>query len=174
LFGVIIMMLNIKELATKGSPVTLTGTYDLSRMLAEREDIKVHGKLEAELTARTQSGIAHVEGTLKLPIEMPCSRCLQPVKETLDVPFKEMFASRSEVVPKEDEDEVHLTSEEHIKLDPYVEETVWLALPLAPLCKEDCEGLCPECGTNRNEGKCACNKDKIDPRLAGLADFFKS
>jgi uncharacterized protein len=167
------MILSIKELTLKGSPVTLSGTFDLSRILQEREDIQAVGKLEAELTAQSKHGLTQVEGTLKLPIEMPCSRCLQPAKETMAIPFKELFASRLEAVPKEDQDEVHLISEDHIKLDSYVEEAVWLALPLAPLCREDCEGLCPECGTNRNNGACGCRTEKIDPRLAGLADFFK-
>lgn len=173
MFGVIIMMLSIKELKQKGHPVALSGTFDLSRILADREDIKAVGPLEATLTAEMREGLAEVEGMLKLPVEMPCSRCLQPIKETIDVPFLERFASRPEAVPKEDQDEVHVIPEDHIKLDPYVEEAVWLALPLAPVCREDCEGLCPDCGTNRNNGACGCNSEKIDPRLAGLADFFK-
>lgn len=174
LFGVIIMILSIRELTLKGSPVSLSGTFDLSRILKEREDILSVGKVEAELTAVSERGLTQVEGTLTFPIEMPCSRCLQPVKETIAVPFMERFASRPEAVPKEDQDEVHLISEDHIKLDSYVEEAVWLALPLAPVCREDCEGLCPECGTNRNNGACGCGTEKIDPRLAGLADFFKT
>lgn len=168
------MMLNIKELTQKGAPVSLTGTLDLSDMLSGREDTVALGNLEAELTAQLKEGLAEVEGTLRFKVRTPCSRCLKPVDETLVVPFKERFASRPEVVPNEDQDEVHLIAEDHIKLDSYVEEAVWLALPLAPVCSEDCKGLCPECGANLNDGPCSCKNDKIDPRLAGLADFFKT
>jgi uncharacterized protein len=174
LFGVITMMLSVKELAQKGAPVALKGTFDVSELLSGREDIVVSGNLEAELSAQSQGGLTAVEGTLRFNVRMPCSRCLKPVDETLAVPFKERFASRPEAVPNEDQDEVHLITQDHIKLDSYVEEAVWLALPLATLCSVECKGLCPECGINLNEETCGCGKNKIDPRLAGLANFFET
>jgi len=153
--------------------VELKGSFDLTDLLHEREGISVPGKLEVDLTAQTRSGLTVVEGTIRLPFEAPCSRCLSHVKETIPVSFREVFAQKPEVIPKEDLDEVHLVSEDQIKLEPYLEEAVWLALPFAPVCREDCKGLCPECGTDRNNGTCGCKTEKIDPRLAGLADFFK-
>jgi uncharacterized protein len=167
------MMINIRDLAQKGAPVALTGVFDLSGILTGREDIQIVGKLEAELTAHSQGGLAEVEGTIRFKVHSLCSRCLTPVDETLAVPFRERFASRPDAVPQEDQDEVHLVTDDHITLDPYVEEAVWLALPLAPLCSSGCKGLCPQCGTNLNEKPCGCSNDSIDPRLAGLADFFK-
>ncbi|MDF2927675.1 MAG: hypothetical protein K0R57_6589 [Paenibacillaceae bacterium] len=167
-------MLNIRDLTQKGGPVAISETFDLSETLAGRVDTEAPGKLAAELTAHSQGGLVTVEGTLRFAIRTSCSRCLQPIEETFNVPFREQFATRPEAVPNEDKDEVHLIAEDHIKLDSYVEEAVWLALPLAAVCREDCRGLCPECGANQNDGPCGCNKDKIDPRLAGLANFFES
>lgn len=168
------MMLNIRELTQKGGSIDLTGTFDTSGMLSGREDAVELEKLAAELTAESKGGLAEVQGTLRVNFRVACSRCLKPVDETLAIPFRERFAFRAEVVPHEDQDEVHLIAEDHIKLDPYVEEAVWLALPLAPVCSDDCQGLCPECGSNLNDEPCSCRKETIDPRLAGLADFFKS
>lgn len=152
----------------------MTGAFDLSGMLSEREGVIAQDKLAAELTAESKGGLIAVEGTLRFNVRMACARCLKPIEQTLAVPFRERFASRSEAIPNEDQDEVHLIAEDHIKLDSYVEEAVWLALPLAPVCSADCKGLCSECGSNLNDGPCGCRKDPIDPRLAGLADFFKS
>lgn len=168
------MMLNIRELTQKGGSIALTGTFDMSGMLSGREGAEALDKLAAELTAWSKGGLTEVEGTLRLNVRMLCARCLKPVEETLSIPFRERFASRPEAVPHEDQDEVHLIAEDHIKLDPYVEEAVWLGLPMAPVCSADCKGLCPDCGTNLNESSCGCRTGKIDPRLAGLADFFKS
>lgn len=173
MFGVISMMLNRKELAAKGHPVALSGTFDMSGLLNERKDIVSFGPVKAELEARSVKGIVEVEGTLMFPVELSCSRCLGPVKETLEIPFREAFTDRPEIVPKEELEDVHVVADDRIELAPYVEEAVWLALPFAPVCGEDCKGLCPVCGTNRNLERCGCNTDKVDPRLAGLADFFK-
>lgn len=167
------MKINIRDLAQKSAPVALKGVFDLSGILTGREDIQIVGKLDAELTAKSQGGLAEVEGMLRFKVHSLCSRCLAPVDETLAVPFRERFASRPDAVPQEDQDEVHLVTDDHITLDPYVEEAVWLALPLAPVCSSDCKGLCPECGANLNDKPCGCSNDSIDPRLAGLADFFK-
>lgn len=168
------MKLNIKELAAKGSPIILQERFDLSELLHERVAGAVFGQLEVNLTAVSSQGITDVEGTLSLPYDMPCSRCLTPAKETIVIPFQERFVQKAELVPSDELEDVHLTNADHIELNPYVEEAVWLALPYAPVCKEDCQGLCPECGHNLNLGTCSCKTDKIDPRLAGLADFFKS
>lgn len=166
------MMVNIRDLTQKGGLAVLTETFDLTDMLSDRVDITAVGKLTAELNAQSHMGLTVIEGTLRFSIQSPCSRCLKPVEENLTVPFLERFASRPEAVPNDDQDEVHLIAEDHIKLDSYIEEAVWLALPVASVCSEDCKGLCPECGVNLNDGNCGCNKDKIDPRLAGLAQFF--
>lgn len=167
------MKLSLKEVAAKGSPVLLSGTFDLSEHLSEHKDFTSLGTVQAELAARLAYGLTTVEGTLTLSFETKCSRCLQPIRETLAVPFREVFAERQEMIPKEELDDVHLVTEDLIQLEPYVEEAVWLALPYAPVCSADCKGLCPVCGKNRNTEPCGCSTEKIDPRLAGLADFFK-
>lgn len=173
LFGVISMMLSRKELAAKGHPVALSGTFDMSDLLKERKDVVSFGKVKAELEAHSDNGVAVIEGTLWFPVELVCSRCLGPVKETLEIPFREVFTDRPEIIPKEELEDVHVVADDRIELAPYVEEAVWLELPFAPVCDEDCKGLCPVCGRNRNLEPCGCSTDRVDPRLAGLADFFK-
>jgi uncharacterized protein len=167
------MQLNIRDLSAKGATIHFTDSFDLADLLKGRHDIVEFGTLAADFTAEPESGVTRVTGELTLPVEMLCSRCLTPIKEKLSIPFDESFTQRSELVPKnESEEEVHLVSEDKLDLGPYVEEAVWLALPYVPLCKETCEGICPQCGRNRNEETCDCKLEQIDPRLAGLADLF--
>ena len=59
---------------------------------------------------------------------------------------------------------------EHIDLEPLFREQFVLAVPYAPLCREDCQGLCSQCGINKNSGTCTCEKP-IDPRLAALKNI---
>ena len=68
--------------------------------------------------------------------------------------------------PDADEDAYPLVDDE-LDLEPLVRDAVLLELPLAPLCREDCAGLCPQCGANRNEGACGCAAPR-DPRWATL------
>ncbi len=58
--------------------------------------------------------------------------------------------------------------DEHIDLNDLLREQFYLALPMKPLCKNDCRGICPQCGANRNLTKCDCNPHIEDPRMAGL------
>ncbi|WP_135547067.1 YceD family protein [Paenibacillus cymbidii] len=167
------MQLNIKELTAKERQMAISMRVDLSNMLAGHQDVTGSGPLDVKLEARGVSGIARIDGELKLPLQLLCSRCLTPLEEELVIPFHERFTQQAELVREEDEENTHIVADAKVELTPYLEEAVWLALPYAPVCREDCLGLCPDCGTNRNERPCACHEQKRDPRLAGLADFFK-
>ena len=61
--------------------------------------------------------------------------------------------------------------DEKIDLGEVVREQLYLALPMKPLCQEDCKGLCPVCGVNRNRETCSCQQEWVDPRMAALAEL---
>jgi uncharacterized protein len=63
-------------------------------------------------------------------------------------------------------DEHHL-----LDLSEAIRQNALLAVPMKPLCREDCSGLCQQCGKDLNKGQCDCNKSEIDPRWAKLADL---
>jgi uncharacterized protein len=103
-----------------------------------------------------------VKGTAEAPWVGECRRCLRPVKAALSAPILEVYE------PHPSEGETQLLEGTEIDLEPVVREAVLLELPLAPLCREDCAGLCPRCGADRNEVACGCVTDEPDPRWAGL------
>ncbi len=132
----------------------------------------------SELDIYSEGDHVFATGTFEGDLTVACSRCVEPVKLVLDekllvtfMPKAEMPADdaegeEGEEVPAEDLD-VFPYEGEYIDLEPLFREQFVLAVPYAPLCKEDCKGLCPQCGTDLNTGTCACEKP-IDPRLAGL------
>lgn len=73
----------------------------------------------------------------------------------------------------EEDDDIIYVDEDQFDLKLYAEEAFLLNLPFIPLCSDTCKGLCPTCGHELNEGDCGCDNEVIDPRLAGLKDFFK-
>ena len=113
------------------------------------------------LLERVPEGIV-VRGTLGAAWTAACSRCLEPIAGDVAVHVDELF----ETEPLEGE--TYLLEEDVIDLEPMVRDALLLELPLAPLCRPDCAGLCPTCGVNRNDERCDCATDEPDPRWAAL------
>jgi uncharacterized protein len=103
-------------------------------------------------------GIA-ATGRLVAPWRASCRRCASEVRGVLDVAVSERF--RAGASP-DDEDAYPLVHEE-VDLADLVRDAIVLELPLAPLCREECVGLCPGCGADRNDGACEC-QPAPDPR----------
>lgn len=107
-----------------------------------------------------------VSGTVSGEIDAQCVRCVTPVRSRLTVDVAELF-----VMPgseSSDEQDVYRIEGREIDIEPMVRDALVLALPLNPLCREDCKGLCAHCGRNRNEGDCDCTEEEFDPRWAAL------
>ena len=100
------------------------------------------------------------------PWEGVCRRCATTVAGTLAIPVHERFADET-VAGADLDEELYPIADDELDLGPLVRDAVVLELPMAPLCREDCAGLCPQCGADRNEGDCACVAP-TDPRWANL------
>jgi uncharacterized protein len=111
-------------------------------------------------------GGIEVTAELRAPWQGQCRRCLRPLNGELCCEVRELYRPRS--WPGElDEDTYPLTGEQ-LDLRPLVRDALMLELPLAPLCQEDCQGLCPRCGADLNAGPCGCAGSGGDPRWAAL------
>ena len=117
---------------------------------------------------------AHFEGRF----EVLCARCIDPVEQPLSGDFDLIFRpggvdnEPGEHAITEDETEIGYYEDSGLLLEDAVREQVLLALPGRTLCREDCKGLCPQCGANRNTAPCNCEEQPVDRRwnaLAGLA-----
>jgi uncharacterized protein len=115
--------------------------------------------------------------------ELPCARCVEPVKIPLTAEFDLIFRpigadaeapERSITAP---ETEIGYYQGDSLLLEDVLREQVLLSLPVRTLCKPDCKGLCPRCGKNRNLEACTCEEGPADPRweaLSGLRSQIKS
>jgi uncharacterized protein len=107
-----------------------------------------------------------VHATATAPWRAMCRRCLGPAEGELVASLTEVFSGRG--YEGDDGEEVHPIKADAIDLGPSVHDALALELPLAPLCRADCAGLCPTCGTDLNQGRCDCRTESIDPRWAAL------
>ena len=130
--------------------------------------------VKASLKLMRRPGLVQAQGEFAASLELVCSRCLKPFARTvtggLDVVFLPGPQETGDEVELEGEDlDVSFYTDGELDLSGALRDEVTLALPMAPLCREDCRGLCPACGKPRDDGPCTCGKNESDPRWAKLA-----
>lgn len=134
------------------------------------ETVAFAGPVRAQGTVERIHAGARIQGTAGVRIRLRCGRCLDPYAEDLDIPF-DLFLSetaRADGERGDDWDEAEaMPYREQVDLTPMIEESVILALPVRPLCREDCPGLCPVCGQRRDRG-CTCEGARGDEALGRL------
>ncbi|MGH3900014.1 MAG: YceD family protein [Pseudonocardiaceae bacterium] len=126
---------------------------------------------EVALDVRLESVVEGVlvSGTASARLAGQCARCLEPMVDRLEVDLTELFAYPDTATDEStDPEEVSRVVDDLVDLEPVVRDAVLLALPQAPLCRDDCPGLCPECGGKRVELGTDHRHDTMDPRWAAL------
>lgn len=131
-------------------------------------------------------------GNAKVAARITCDRCLEPFAAELTAEFEQAFRPSTAVDARrqapgrsdppddveekeepDEEDEVRTYDGETIDLAQTVSEAFLLSAPVKFVCREDCRGICPVCGTNRNVSECDCESFSVDPRLEGLAKLLE-
>lgn len=117
---------------------------------------------------KNTAGIVSLKGQAEFTANVTCSRCAEEFPKSFSVEVEHTLVSE---LQNEDNDEFYLVENKQLDLDALICEDVILSLPFVFLCKEDCKGICSQCGKNLNEGECSCKK-AIDPRMAALLDLL--
>lgn len=131
------------------------------------ELVRVPAGTTVELDLRMESvmdGVL-VSGTVTAEVDAECGRCLEPLRTALDAEVQELFA----YAPDPGDDDVPTVDGDFIDLEPLVRDAIVLALPLNPVCAEDCAGLCTGCGEPLRTLEPDHGHDAPDPRWASLA-----
>ncbi|MBI9085705.1 MAG: DUF177 domain-containing protein [Desulfobacterales bacterium] len=149
--------------------------------LTKDGNICFSGPVIASLRIAPEKGLFLVQGRVEIESEISCCRCLAPFRQPLAEAFALTYTVGLSEVDRFDPAKdavVDLTVEDmglalvrngRIDLLEVIQEAVVMALPMRPLCREDCKGLCPNCGADLNRDKCTCAGAPLDPRLAVLA-----
>jgi uncharacterized protein len=125
--------------------------------------------LHLDLRMESVSEGVLVSGTVTGALEGECGRCLRPIGDELTVRIQELYAYPDSATDETtDEDEVGRLQDDLIDLEPALRDAVVLALPVNPLCRPDCPGLCPVCGALWDELPEGHTHEQVDPRWAAL------
>lgn len=178
------MRIRVTDFPTEGVQVTdRIDPRQLADLAALQEDdaCVFKGPLTVKLRVIPSAGMFQVEGRIRGTASLPCGRCLANADISLKCTFKLSFAR---TIPGSDAESSTETRElqaeelgivlfegDEIDFRDVIQEQVIMAIPMQPLCREDCSGLCTSCGANLNHGACGCTVDEVDPRLAILKNL---
>ncbi|GAB6875820.1 YceD family protein [Thermaerobacter litoralis] len=143
-------------------------------------DIAAEGpvRLKYRLT-HTGEGRIWLEADLAARARLTCDRCLEAFETELHTRYEEEFRPRPAGAGAEEEPDdagetrVAYYDDHHVDLREGIRQNLILAVPAKQLCRLGCQGLCPRCGKNLNEGPCDCREEALDPRLAALDQWLR-
>ena len=151
--------------------------YQPDELNPEDERITLTTPVEVNGKVKRAGNEVFVNGHVETRVQVECDRCLKSVELPVSADFAleyitgADYESSSAAALSEDEMSVSVFDGEAIDVDEIVKEQILLAVPARTLCREDCKGMCPECGTDLNSGECNCTPNEIDPRWAALKGF---
>ena len=169
------MLLDLSRL--RSGVERLTRTHDPSAFKLDREDFRLAAPVELTGEARKDAQKVRLTGRVTTTLECDCSRCLEPfpvpVDAKIDVILLPASENKGEAEQEVAEDDLGVSyyRDDVVDLGELMREQFYLALPMKPLCREDCRGLCPVCGINRNRETCTCETTWVDPRMEALKRF---
>ncbi len=158
------------------------GQVEFGPELRQMAPLLAHGRatlIEEHQGAKEVIQDIRVVGVTETRVEVACARCLEPVgrdvKRNFDLLYRPLGsdAGRPEISVTQAEAEIGYYTGDGILLEDILREQLLLEVPIKVVCREDCKGLCPQCGQNRNLGSCNCTTQAEDPRwdaLRGLRD----
>jgi uncharacterized protein len=146
---------------------------------ADRDTFRIVAPVALDFAVDKDKQHFHLVGRVATTLELQCSRCLDafttPVEASFDLRYQPHAANTGEGEREIEEDDLSTAFYENDEIDlgQLMREQFYLALPMKPLCRDECAGLCPVCGINLNRGTCSCATTWEDPRLAVLKTLKK-
>ncbi len=166
------MLIEVSQIPPEGREISLpTGELDLGDPAGVWDGpVSVAAGMRLERSGR---GVV-IRGNFSGDVTLICSRCVEPFRFRTEERFDLYCEVDAGLRPGEerelDEDDLDVTylEEGRINTDHLLRENILLSLPVQPLCREECQGLCSQCGANLNLGSCGCPAPREDPRLRVL------
>lgn len=167
--------IELEKLDAKGS--TFAHAYEPEELVLDEDGVRLTESPEVNGRAYMNGREVHVRGRIRARAEVECSRCLSSVEIPVETAFDVTYVPATDYEAKDAaellEEDLNLSvfEGEAIDIDDLVREQLLLALPARALCQEECKGLCPVCGGNKNMQACECEPLEIDPRWAALKNL---
>ncbi|MGL5084149.1 MAG: YceD family protein [Clostridium sp.] len=164
------MIIEFRELISKRERKReINVTYDLKPLYYDGEKITAVDQVEVIGEVKAIDEMLDVTATVKTKLKLGCGRCLGTFIYPIDIDIEERFTMNKELV---EDEQIIFVEGESIDITEIVENSIISTLPIKRLCKNDCNGLCHQCGKNLNEDSCKCITNDVDLRMAKLQELF--
>jgi uncharacterized protein len=166
------MRIELEKLDRTGN--TFAHRYEPEEIVLDEEHARLTGSPEVSGRISRSGNEVRLRGKMSAMAEVDCDRCLKTINLPIEADFDVKYVPTDDYTPTEaaelqEEDlSVSFFDGETIDVDELVREQALLNMPARALCGEECKGLCPVCGSDRNTNPCDCESREIDPRWAGL------
>jgi uncharacterized protein len=161
----------------KGSKGDFAHVYNPEELNPVDERVKLTAPATVNGKIRLAGNEVFVNGHVDTRAQVECDRCLKLIELPVNADFELEYITGSEYETSavaeltEAEMSVAVFDGEALDVDEIVKEQILLAVPTRMLCREDCKGICPQCGVDKNTGECNCETKEIDPRWAALKNL---
>ena len=169
------MRIEVEQLESGGKK--FAHTYEPEELILDEESARLIETPRVEGSASRKGEEVRLRGRVTARAEVDCDRCLNAVQFPIETEFDVTLIPAARYLEQEraelQEDDLLLSVYEGdtVDVDEIVREQILLALPARALCREECKGLCPVCGIDRNNNACACDVRETDPRWAALKNL---
>lgn len=166
--------MRIELAALEGGRGSFTHSYAPGELVLQEDRIGLLAAPTISGEIRQKERRVHLKGRVVARLQTECDRCLKPVELPVDSEFKleyvtpEDYQAQQAVELSAQDLDLSIFDGEAVDIDELVTEELLLAVPDHVLCSENCKGICPVCGVDRNSVGCECETTEIDPRWAGL------
>ncbi len=164
-----VLKLNVGFLLSLGAGNTRDVPFEIHDPVQIADDLTANIITGHLRLSRTKEGLL-VQTHLVVTVDRECARCLREFEHAIPVEVEELYAYPHPLP----ETEFFIGQDAKLNLAPLLRAEILIALSHREYCREDCKGLCPVCGTNRNEESCDCEGEQIDPRMSVLKQLLDS
>ena len=163
------MIIKFSDLLAKGSRnKEIKLSFEFQPVKFEGEEIKAVSMVDVNGQVNSKDEVLELKAHVKTNLELTCSRCLDTFIYPIDIDIEERFTNN----PDLEDEGIMFVDGDTINITEVIENCIISTLPIKRLCKEDCKGLCSQCGTNKNIKECQCDDFDVDIRLAKLRELF--
>lgn len=142
-------------------------------------DVTCTAPIRGQVSFTNTGSLLILKGEVCTEVRLECGRCLSEFQYPVGAEIQEEYRLQRigdaiRVYPLDEDDAAsNLVVNNVLDLDELIRQSVLIAVPIQPLCKADCKGLCPSCGQNLNMGKCMCLHDNVDTPFKALAELMR-
>ncbi len=173
------MIIDLSELRLNDEPLEVDADFTNSELVVDTKLYHLESPVDAHVVISLRGDCVRVAGHLQGNLSMTCCRCSKTIFRSVEKDFlvdywpDPAFGEGEELRLNYDDLDVGFYHGDSFDLSAVISEQIVLEVPMKPVCREDCKGLCSQCGADLNLGPCSCGRDQVDPRLAALAEYRK-